>query len=226
MDCRRFRDLHLAYLDDTLSGDDMAQMQCHLLVCDACAAHDTRIRRSMLLVRNLRQIDAPMTPSAGFQQRLGERLAACRAERRVTTTDLRGMGVGPGAEGFPLLTIVPLRREDFEPEEAVRPGFAGWPGRGVAVRAVAVRAVAVRAVAVLVVGVAVGAVVWRGVVVGGGVNGGGVNAASVAPAMAAAPPYDPATIPWVRPAQLAPVDPGWPASDVRTVEHSMLVEPH
>lgn len=211
MDCRRFRDLHLAYLDDTLSGDDMAQMQCHLLVCDACAAHDTRIRRSMLLVRNLRQIDAPMTPSAGFQQRLGERLAACRAERRVTTTDLRGMGVGPGAEGFPLLTIVPLRREDFEPEEAVRPGFAGWPGR----------AVAVRAVAVLVVGVAVGAVVWRGVVMGGS-----VSAPAMAPTMAEAPPYDPATIPQVRPARVGPVDPGWPTSDVRTVEHSMLVEPH
>jgi hypothetical protein len=199
----------------------MAQMQCHLLVCDACAAHDTRIRRSMLLVRNLRQMDHPMTPSAGFQQRLGERLAACRAERRVTTTDLRGMRVGAGAEGFPLLTIVPLRREDFAPEDAVPRGVVGWPQR----------AVAVRAVAVLVVGVAVGAVVWRGVLIGGGVTGGGVNAPPLAPAMAAAPPYDPATIPWVRPARLAPVDPGWPtsdvrASDVRTVDHSMVVEPH
>jgi anti-sigma factor RsiW len=216
MDCRRFRDLHLAYLDDTLSGDDMAQVQCHLLVCDACAAHDIRIRRSMLLVRNLRQIDQPLTPSAGFQQRLGERLAACRAERRVTTTDLRGMGVAPGGVGFPLLTIVPLRREDFEPEDAVRRGLPGWPGR----------AVAVRAVAVLVVGVAAGAVVWRGVVRGGGVTGRAVNAPPMAPVMAVAPPYDPATIPWVTPARVAPVDPEWPTSTVRAVDHSVVLETH
>ncbi len=74
MDCRTFRQHHLAYLDDTLSGDVMSDAQTHLLACDACAAHDTMVRRSLLLVRNLPSI----APSEGFNERLQARLAACR----------------------------------------------------------------------------------------------------------------------------------------------------
>ena len=53
MDCRTFRKHHLAYLDDTLPGDVMARAQCHVLNCDACAAHDTMVRRSLMMVRSL-----------------------------------------------------------------------------------------------------------------------------------------------------------------------------
>lgn len=77
MDCRSFRKLHLSYLDDTLSGDQMAAAQRHILACDACAAHDTLVRRSLMLARNMPTIE----PSAAFQERLQARLAQCRQER-------------------------------------------------------------------------------------------------------------------------------------------------
>lgn len=76
MDCRSFRTNHLAYLDDTLPGDEMAAAQRHVLACDACAAHDTRVRRSLLLARNLPTIE----PTDAFRERLQARLAACREE--------------------------------------------------------------------------------------------------------------------------------------------------
>ncbi len=78
MDCRSFRRNHLAYLDDTLAGDLMAEAQRHILACDACAAHDSMVRRSLMVARNLPTIE----PSAAFQQRLQARLAECREERR------------------------------------------------------------------------------------------------------------------------------------------------
>lgn len=77
MDCRSFRKHHLAYLDDTLAGDLMAAAQRHILACDACAAHDTIVRRSLMVVKNMPTIE----PSAAFQERLQARLAECREER-------------------------------------------------------------------------------------------------------------------------------------------------
>lgn len=73
MDCRHFRNEHLAYLDDTLPGNVMAEAQRHLLVCVACAAHDRLVRRSLMLVRNLPELE----PSAAFSERLQARLATC-----------------------------------------------------------------------------------------------------------------------------------------------------
>jgi len=77
MDCKHFRKHHLAYLDDTLPGDLMAQAQRHVLQCDGCAAHDTLVRRSLMVVQSLPVIE----PSAEFQRRLQARLAECRADR-------------------------------------------------------------------------------------------------------------------------------------------------
>jgi len=74
MDCRQFRTEHLAYLDDTLPGNVMAEAQQHLMRCEACAAHDRMVRRSLMLVRNLPEI----APSEAFSERLQARLAACR----------------------------------------------------------------------------------------------------------------------------------------------------
>jgi len=78
MDCRRFRKHHLAYLDDTLSGDQMGAAQRHILECDACAGHDTLVRRSLMVARNIPTI----APSADFHARLQARLAECREERQ------------------------------------------------------------------------------------------------------------------------------------------------
>jgi hypothetical protein len=77
MDCRSFRKHHFAYLDDTLSGDDMAAAQRHILACNGCAAHDTLVRRSLMMAKSMPMIE----PSAAFQQKLKARLAECREER-------------------------------------------------------------------------------------------------------------------------------------------------
>jgi anti-sigma factor RsiW len=80
MDCRYFRTEHLAYLDDTLPGNVMAEARQHLLACEACAAHDRRVRRSLLLVRNLPDLE----PTEAFRERLQRRLAACKASPAAT----------------------------------------------------------------------------------------------------------------------------------------------
>jgi hypothetical protein len=84
MDCRHFRHQHLAYLDDTLPGDVMREARQHLLACASCAAHDTRIRRSLMLAHNhLPQLE----PSPDFRARLDARLAGCAAECRGAAPD-------------------------------------------------------------------------------------------------------------------------------------------
>jgi hypothetical protein len=84
MDCRHFREQHLAYLDDTLPGDVMREAQQHLLGCEACAAHDMRLRRSLMLAHNhLPELE----PSSDFRARLDARLAECAAERRAASHD-------------------------------------------------------------------------------------------------------------------------------------------
>lgn len=71
MDCRAFRKRHLAFVDDTLPGVEVERMHEHRQSCDACAAWDHRIRRSLLVARNhLSTIE----PSADFGRRLALRL--------------------------------------------------------------------------------------------------------------------------------------------------------
>jgi hypothetical protein len=70
MDCREFGKKHLAFVDDTLSAVDTAAMRHHLRLCRCCAQQDTRIRRGLLLARNLPIIQ----PSADFMERLNARL--------------------------------------------------------------------------------------------------------------------------------------------------------
>ena len=85
MDCKRFRKQHLAYLDDTMPGDEMAAAQHHVMVCDGCAAHDTLVRRSLMVARSMPVLE----PSAAFQARLRARLAECRDECRDECDDGR-----------------------------------------------------------------------------------------------------------------------------------------
>jgi hypothetical protein len=70
MDCREFGKKHLAFVDDTLSAVDTAAMRRHVHVCARCARQDTRIRRGLLLARNLPMVQ----PSADFMERLNARL--------------------------------------------------------------------------------------------------------------------------------------------------------
>ena len=70
MNCREFQARHCAFVDDTLSGAEMAAMHAHLERCPSCARHDTRVRRSLLVVRNAPRLEC----SADFAQRLQARL--------------------------------------------------------------------------------------------------------------------------------------------------------
>ena len=71
MDCRAFRRKHLAFVDDTLPGVDIAQMQDHIMDCARCAQMDLAVRRSLLVVRNHL---SPIEPSSDFSDRLSARL--------------------------------------------------------------------------------------------------------------------------------------------------------
>ena len=71
MDCRAFRKKHLAFVDDTLPGVDIVQMQAHVTACARCAQMDLAVRRSLLVVRNHL---SPIEPSSDFSERLSARL--------------------------------------------------------------------------------------------------------------------------------------------------------
>lgn len=124
MDCKHFRKNHLAYLDDTLPGELMAEAQRHLLVCDGCAAHDTLVRRSLMVVRSMRVIE----PSAAFQSRLRARLAACReecaAERRAGLT-AAGAAAFPGMASSVMARVRPTLRPALPPTRTVMMVAAG-----------------------------------------------------------------------------------------------------
>ena len=79
MDCREFRNKHVAFVDDLLPAVDMDAMRVHVTACPRCAKQDTAIRRSLLLVRNLPSIE----PSADFQRRLSARLLELGPVSRV-----------------------------------------------------------------------------------------------------------------------------------------------
>jgi anti-sigma factor RsiW len=93
MDCREFEKKHLAFVDDTLSAVDTAVMRRHLQVCSHCARRDTRIRRGLLLARNLPVIQ----PSADFMERLNVRLREVGPIDRfavASATPYRGFSFG------------------------------------------------------------------------------------------------------------------------------------
>jgi hypothetical protein len=79
MDCRQFREKHVAFVDDVLPAIDMRAMFQHRAVCPRCSRHDTAIRRSLLLVRNL----PPIEPSPDFIARLNARLDQLGPASRV-----------------------------------------------------------------------------------------------------------------------------------------------
>ena len=72
MDCREFRQKHLAFVDDTLAGIELVEMQRHALDCEVCARHDAMVRRSLIVLRSLPRVE----PSPDFTERLNARLRA------------------------------------------------------------------------------------------------------------------------------------------------------
>jgi hypothetical protein len=79
MDCREFRNKHVAFVDDLLPAAEMRAMHGHRATCPRCSRHDTAIRRSLLIVRNL----PPIEPSPDFMMRLNARLDQLGPESSV-----------------------------------------------------------------------------------------------------------------------------------------------
>lgn len=82
MDCRTFRRNHCAFIDDTLPGVDLVAMARHRAECSACGEYDARIRRSLLVVRNLPRIEC----SEDFSERLFRRLRDTEVDRTPVLT--------------------------------------------------------------------------------------------------------------------------------------------
>ena len=98
MDCRSFRANHLAFLDGALDDAALVAMQCHLAECEACAEHDTAVRRGLLVFRNL----TPVEPSPDFATRLHARLLALRQpDQRAELFRAPGMGAFVAAASAP-----------------------------------------------------------------------------------------------------------------------------
>jgi anti-sigma factor RsiW len=90
MDCRSFRSKHVAFVDDFLPGEEVVGMQRHLLECERCAAHDAKIRRALLLFRNL----PPVEPSSDFYARLSARIESEQVASQRPAFAARGPGIG------------------------------------------------------------------------------------------------------------------------------------
>lgn len=98
MDCRSFRRNHVAFVDDTLPGVVLVQMERHRIECEACAAHDANVRRSLLLFRN----NLPtIEPSADFSARLSARLAKEHQQNALPLPLFRG----PNIQSFLAMSI-------------------------------------------------------------------------------------------------------------------------
>jgi anti-sigma factor RsiW len=149
MKCREFKSNHVGFIDDLLSAADMAEMRRHLVACPACATLDTRIRRSLLVVRNLPRIE----PSADFFAKLTEALKqapaaepphrafATGAAFAAVTTALAAavyfaVAILPSREPdavpmavaqTPTVNIVPLPMSDVSIAASVSAGVPVWP---------------------------------------------------------------------------------------------------
>ncbi len=119
MDCREFRDKHSGFVDDVLPGVEMAALQRHLAECPRCARHDTRVRRALLLFRNLPEI----RPSADFSERLNARLRAVRSAGVASVHPGPGVGafVGAASRVVALGYLAAVAAEMREPRDVVLP---------------------------------------------------------------------------------------------------------
>jgi hypothetical protein len=90
MNCREFRRKHDAYVDDTLSGVDFEAMAQHRQLCERCAQRDTRVRRALLVARNIPTIRL----SAAFSKRLQARLKVERASLELARLAEDAVSVG------------------------------------------------------------------------------------------------------------------------------------
>ena len=127
MDCSKFRERHVAFLDELLQEADLVAMQRHLTECASCARHDTAIRRGLLVARNLPSI----VPSSDFRMRLNARLREVRAQDAAVAA-YRGPGWGSfmaTAAGVVIVGVLAVAAIEMgpTPEIALAPVIASRP---------------------------------------------------------------------------------------------------
>ncbi|NUQ19674.1 MAG: hypothetical protein HOQ09_01810 [Gemmatimonadaceae bacterium] len=123
MDCREFRRNHVAFVDDLLPGLDLVRMQRHVIECERCAHHDTLVRRALLVVRNIPEIE----PSPDFSERLQARIQSLKNEAPIA--DRGFLRTHPGAfvalttgvVAAGLLAFAVTQRSSATPRDLVMP---------------------------------------------------------------------------------------------------------
>ncbi|HEX4681936.1 MAG TPA: zf-HC2 domain-containing protein [Gemmatimonadaceae bacterium] len=123
MDCREFRNKHVTFVDDLLPAVEMDAMRRHLVRCSGCSRQDVRVRRGLMLVRNLPPIEA----SPDFMARLNERIAEMgpvsrtdmvRAARPSYSAMIAAAALAAGMVAVAYMTIE--TNEYFAPTDSVR----------------------------------------------------------------------------------------------------------
>lgn len=120
MDCREFCEQHLAFVDDTLPGIELVRMQRHIAECESCAKQDAKVRRALLLFRNLPSIE----PSADFSSRLEARLKSCQQDQlAITQRNLRRGAIAATLASAVMLGYIgtTLFNQPFTPRDIVLP---------------------------------------------------------------------------------------------------------
>lgn len=127
MDCRDFRDQHLAFVDDTLPGVELVRMQMHLTECEACARHDATIRRSLMLFRNLPRIEPSPDFSKNLERKLQEVKLLDAAAARSSRT--RKLGAAVSLSSVVMLAYIgfSLRQVDVPQDLTLPPVVAIAP---------------------------------------------------------------------------------------------------
>lgn len=120
MDCRAFRNSHVAFVDDTLPGIEHLAMEGHIRSCRECAEHDARVRRSLMAARSLE----PITLSADFHARLRSRLELERRRLAAPVPLIRGPSLAAFAATAAALVGIGVIAVQVQVEDAAAPQSA------------------------------------------------------------------------------------------------------
>jgi anti-sigma factor RsiW len=104
MNCREFNENHVAFVDDTLSGVELIEMQRHIAECERCARLNSNVRRALVVAWNLPRIE----PSADFAERLQARLRASILESGAPKQIRRRVGVAVSLATAAMLGYIAL----------------------------------------------------------------------------------------------------------------------
>lgn len=124
MDCRRFRNQHALLVDERCSAHEENQMRGHMRGCPRCARLDASVRRSLLLARNLPDIQ----PAPDFLARLEARLHAGAQPMEVRRRLPAGaIGALAATLVFAALLALDMARSDEAAEIRMAPVLAEAP---------------------------------------------------------------------------------------------------